>query len=225
MDVNEASFHYDFNQNLDSVVLDRDNWSQDFPHRTLYKYSISNLSPIVYIEGIPRINGLFDSYTWQQFINNQYINIQKKEYTRDANMNILEKMYYQWDGSSWLNWRKFTSTYDGNNNLIQEFGEEWNGTDWINYSLIDHCLQISGITEGGIINQNVNIYPNPTSDQITIDIKGYNGLVNVEVYDLQGRLLETTTNTIVSLKKHAKGIYILKVSYGEITEEVRVVKQ
>jgi len=71
---------------------------------------------------------------------------------------------------------------------------------------------------------NVNVYPNPTSDQITIDIKGYNGNVNVEVYDLQGRLLETTKNTIVSLKKHAKGIYVLKVSYGEITEEVRVVR-
>ena len=71
---------------------------------------------------------------------------------------------------------------------------------------------------------NVNIYPNPTSDQITIDIKGYNGLVNVELYDLQGRLLETTTNTKVSLKKHAKGIYVLKVSYGDITEEVRVVR-
>ncbi|MDC0339398.1 T9SS type A sorting domain-containing protein [Flavobacteriales bacterium] len=67
-------------------------------------------------------------------------------------------------------------------------------------------------------------YPNPTQDQITIDIKGYNGRVNVEVYDLQGRLLETTTNTKVSLKKHAKGIYVLKVSYGEITEEVRVAK-
>ena len=73
-------------------------------------------------------------------------------------------------------------------------------------------------------NTNLNIYPNPTSDQITIDIKGYNGRVNVEVYDLQGRLLETTSNTTVSLKKHERGIYIFKVSYGEITEEIRVVR-
>ena len=79
------------------------------------------------------------------------------------------------------------------------------------------------ITENGV--SNLSIYPNPTSDQITIDIKGYYGDVNVEVYDLQGRLLETTTNTKVSLKKHAKGIYVLKVSYGEITEEVRVVRE
>ena len=86
------------------------------------------------------------------------------------------------------------------------------------------CENVSnlGISE---IATNINLHPNPTSDQITIDIKGYNGPVHIEVYDLQGRLLETTTNTIVSLKKHAKGIYVLKVSYGEITEEVRVVRE
>ena len=79
-----------------------------------------------------------------------------------------------------------------------------------------------GISE---LTTNINLHPNPTSDQITIDIKGYNGPVNIEVYDLQGRLIETTTNTIVSLKKHAKGIYVLRVSYGDITEEVRVVRE
>ena len=85
--------------------------------------------------------------------------------------------------------------------------------------VVEEC---TGIVE--VMNSSLTIYPNPTSDQITIDIKGYNGRVNVEVYDLQGRLLETTTNTIVSLKKHAKGIYVLKVNYGEVTEEVRVVR-
>ena len=93
------------------------------------------------------------------------------------------------------------------------------GTDSLTI-VVEEC---TGITENGL--SNLTIYPNPTSDQITIDIKGYNGVVNVKVYDLQGRLLETTTNTIVSLKKHAKGIYVLKVSYGEVTEEVRVVRE
>ena len=79
-----------------------------------------------------------------------------------------------------------------------------------------------GITE---IATNINLHPNPTSDQITIDIKGYHGPVHIEVYDLQGRLLETTTKTIVSLKKHSKGIYVFRVSCGEITEEFRVVRE
>ena len=85
--------------------------------------------------------------------------------------------------------------------------------------VVDEC---TGVEE--VMNGNLTIYPNPTSDQITIDIKGYNGLVNVEVFDLQGRLLETTADSIISLKKHAKGIYVLKVSYGDITEIVRVVR-
>jgi len=92
------------------------------------------------------------------------------------------------------------------------------GTDSLTM-VVEEC---TGITESG--QSNLSIYPNPTSDQITIDIEGYNGLVAVAVYDLQGRLLETTTNTSLSLKQHAKGIYVLKVSYGEITEVVRVVR-
>ena len=74
------------------------------------------------------------------------------------------------------------------------------------------------------ISSTINIHPNPTNDQITIDINGYNGDVNVEVYDLSGRLLQSTNNTSISLKDYAKGIYIFKVSYGEITEEVRVAR-
>ena len=93
------------------------------------------------------------------------------------------------------------------------------GTDSLTI-VVEEC---TGISENG--RNNLSIYPNPTFDQITIDIKGYSGVINVNVYDLQGRLLETTTNNIVSLKKHAKGIYVLRVSYGDVTEEIRVVRE
>ena len=72
---------------------------------------------------------------------------------------------------------------------------------------------------------NLNVYPNPTYDQITLEMEeGYNGSINVEVYDLTGKFLKTTTNTTISMGEYAKGIYILKVSYGEKTKEVRVVR-
>ena len=62
-----------------------------------------------------------------------------------------------------------------------------------------------------------SLFPNPTNDLITLDINGYNGSFNVDIYDLQGRLLETTNKTTISLKKYSKGIYIFRVSYGEKT--------
>ena len=78
-----------------------------------------------------------------------------------------------------------------------------------------------GINE---ISSNINVHPNPTNDLITLDVNGYNGSVNVEVYDLSGRLLKSTNNTTISLNNYAKGIYVFRVSYGDIVEELKVVK-
>ena len=72
---------------------------------------------------------------------------------------------------------------------------------------------------------NINLYPNPTNNLITLDIEGYNGSVNVELYDLQGRLLKTNTNTTISMQEYAKGIYVFKVAYGDIVEKLKVVKE
>ncbi len=125
---------------------------------------------------------------------------------------------YTWDNGV-MDGVAFSATVTTTYNVTGVDVEGCENTDALTI-VVDEC---TGIVE--LINSNLTIYPNPTSDQITIDIKGYNGQVNVEVYDLQGRLLETTTNTIVSLKKHAKGIYVLKVSYGNVNEEVRVVRE
>ena len=71
----------------------------------------------------------------------------------------------------------------------------------------------------------ISLYPNPTNNGITLDIDGYNGSINVEVYDLQGRLLKTTTNTTISMGEYANGIYVFKVAYGDRTQELKVVKE
>ena len=143
---------------------------------------------------------------------------------------------WRFDG---LNWYEVDDNYQGSNAgfsrdiefVNSELYSCGDNTDWdvINGIYPKYFLKFNGSlssieNHNNQLTTNINLFPNPTSDQITIDIKGYNGDVNIEVYDLQGRLLETTTNTIVSLKKHAKGIYVLKISYGEITEEVRVVR-
>ena len=74
------------------------------------------------------------------------------------------------------------------------------------------------------LNSKIYLYPNPTTDLITLEIEGYNGLVNVEVYDLTGKLLQSTTNTTVSMGEYAKGIYVFKVAYGDVVEKLKVVK-
>ena len=84
-----------------------------------------------------------------------------------------------------------------------------------------NCFSTTAITEQTI---SINLYPNPTNNLITLDIEGYSGLVNVEVYDLTGKLLQITKNTTISMGEYAKGIYVFKVAYGDRVEELKVVK-
>jgi trimeric autotransporter adhesin len=72
---------------------------------------------------------------------------------------------------------------------------------------------------------NVNVYPNPSADMVTISS---NGLINTNAIlrDVNGRLLQTirinTNNTPVNLSNYASGIYMLQFSNGKI---VKIVKQ
>ena len=70
-----------------------------------------------------------------------------------------------------------------------------------------------------------SIYPNPTNNLIKIEIENYNGSFEAELYDFNGKLLETTNSTKLSLVDYPKGIYLLKVSYGDRVEEIKVVKE
>ena len=75
-----------------------------------------------------------------------------------------------------------------------------------------------------ILTKSVVFYPNPTNENITISIENFNGNVQTEVYDLIGNKLQTTNKTTISLKDYARGIYLLKVAYGDRVEEVKVIK-
>jgi hypothetical protein len=72
---------------------------------------------------------------------------------------------------------------------------------------------------------NINVFPNPTNDNITVSVNNFNGNIQTEVYDLIGNRLQITNETTISLRDYARGIYLLKVAYGDRVEEVKVIKQ
>lgn len=67
------------------------------------------------------------------------------------------------------------------------------------------------------------LYPNPVQNELTMELKGYSGELNVAIYDQAGRLIhhESTNNTNthhIATESLQNGIYWLKVS-TETTEE------
>ena len=72
--------------------------------------------------------------------------------------------------------------------------------------------------------ESLSVYPNPTKENITISVNNFTRNIQTEVYDLIGNRLQVNNETTISLRGCSKGIYILKVAYGDRVEEVKVIK-
>ena len=91
----------------------------------------------------------------------------------------------------------------------------------------NNCNYPSGCFSNSIeeYQSNLSVYPNPTTNLIQIKIENYNGSFEAELYDVTGKLLETTNKTVLSLANYSSGIYLLKLAYGDHIEALRLVKE
>jgi len=88
----------------------------------------------------------------------------------------------------------------------------------------DYFVEKIGQTE-------IKIYPNPTTEKITLEFSGLVRVENVrpiQLYSLFGQLLQEqpvySSATTISLAGYSKGVYILKVQINEHTEDWKVIK-
>jgi len=75
----------------------------------------------------------------------------------------------------------------------------------------------------------VKIYPNPTTDKLTISYTEVAALKNVEIYNLLGRLIkrfpaQSPTSTTLSMEKFSAGLYLVRLNGKEQTKTFRVKK-
>ena len=120
--------------------------------------------------------------------------------------------------------------FEANNNdslyCISVDDSAWSSNNWTN---IDSHTNFSNdcnpsTTDIIEIEKNLLVYPNPTSEKINISVDNFNGNIQIEVYDLIGNSLQLTNETTLSLRGYSKGIYVLKVSYGDRVKEVKLIK-
>jgi len=76
----------------------------------------------------------------------------------------------------------------------------------------------------------IKIYPNPTTEQVTLEISGWETLQNgnFKLFSLTGQLLQErpvhSFTTTISLATLPRGAYILKVSINNRIEDWKVIK-
>jgi hypothetical protein len=65
---------------------------------------------------------------------------------------------------------------------------------------------------------------NSNNDNITISINNFNGNIKIVIYDLNGNRLQISNENTISLRDYYKGIYLLRVNYGDRVEVVKAIK-
>ena len=81
-----------------------------------------------------------------------------------------------------------------------------------------------------IANENFNIkaYPNPFENQITLSLSNENIKSDIMVYDMTGKLIQqvsTQENILEIGNQFTTGVYLVQITQGQETKNIRVVKQ
>ena len=71
----------------------------------------------------------------------------------------------------------------------------------------------------------IDVYPNPTNDFLTVRSLNGHKIKQVMLFDLYGKLVINSSETILDLKPLNNGIYFLKVFTANRIEELKIIKK
>ncbi|GAB2650030.1 hypothetical protein GCM10027035_50080 [Emticicia sediminis] len=78
----------------------------------------------------------------------------------------------------------------------------------------------------------IQIYPNPTADQLNIDLTSLNATTIIEIFNNSGKILESRTYTqsqtqqkqSLDFSQYHSGVYLIKVNTDKLSQTYRIVK-
>lgn len=104
------------------------------------------------------------------------------------------------------------------------------GTNTVTQGFHQTMLTVSSIEEEGT-KFNISAFPNPTNSILNITITNCEEELNVQLYDVAGKLIESLIyaegqeSSIINFEKYERGTYYITVSSSEETSTLSVVKQ
>jgi len=92
------------------------------------------------------------------------------------------------------------------------------------------CITISNVgIRGNSISNNINIFPNPTSGNLSIDLGKEHPNVTIELTNIQGQLIQTWSFENIDQAQleiqQPKGIYLLHIKVGQEQSVFRIAKE
>ena len=111
--------------------------------------------------------------------------------------------------------------FNAANNDNAETGDE------IYYTTLTLTPSATGIDEQNIFSSSINIFPSPSNGEFVINMEENYSAKDFTIYNVRGKQIEKiisrSESTSIDLAKYPKGIYFLKISFGEKTAIKKVV--
>jgi photosystem II stability/assembly factor-like uncharacterized protein len=79
-----------------------------------------------------------------------------------------------------------------------------------------------------VSNQNINLYPNPVSNELTIEVDNNSEEINYEIYNLLNQLISKgnfTNKTTINTSSFSSGTYLIKLNYNKTREVRKLIKK
>jgi hypothetical protein len=152
-------------------------------------------------------------------------NFRQNTYTYNGNGDEVLDVQQKWSGTAWINASNSKMYYNSNNVMISSATRDWNNpATKINCgdSAYYYYKTVSGINELPAQGENISVYPNPVSNNLTID---YTGKATINIFNTQGQLIETLfiNNNLsnIDVSNLPCGVYMMELR----TEKGNVVKK
>jgi len=73
-------------------------------------------------------------------------------------------------------------------------------------------------------NELVVVFPQPAKDLLNISISNFNGDIATEIFDISGMLVGSSKKNQINIAYFSKGVYLVKVFYGNKTKVIKIIK-
>lgn len=142
-----------------------------------------------------------------------WVNDTKLTNTYNAGGFVTIALSQNWNGTAWVDAERSLNSYNGSNNLTQIVTQEWTNNNWVNVSRITFGYNLT--TEDFSIEEILILYPNPSTDQLTIKTKEYLENANYFITDQTGKLLQTgqlnPDITNIDISQISSGLYFFRI--------------
>jgi len=168
---------------------------------------------------------------WQTWNGSSWENNYQVSYTYNANNYLTSELSQSWYGSVWVNSHQSIFTYDANNFPKAYSFKYWNyyGTMVMDGDSAYYYHTVLGIDDLTVQEGSITVYPNPTSEQITIETSAIQTASQLSILNLNGQ--EILTRQITKPKTQLdvsclpNGVYFIRLTSDKTVSIGKFIKE